>query len=175
MTDFFKFFKLLLLAAVFFIIQLSFANSLTGFFSGINFVLLYLIYVFIFYDLKTSLIVGLFSGFLLDLFSFYFFGVYSVSIIITIFIVNFLLLNLFTNKSIYSFLALGLFFSIFYYLFSSFFIYIHFWGDNEFKWINFIFLINFLKELLFISLAIVFSFYFLGIDDDRNKKIVWSK
>lgn len=175
MSNFFKFFKLLFLSFIFFIIQLSVANSLDGFFSGINFILFYLVYVFIFYDLKTSLIFGLLSGFLLDLFSFHFFGVYSFSIIITIFIANFLLLNFFTNKSIYSFLALGLFFCFFYYFISSFLIYLNYWGQDSYVWFNSVFFLNFFKELFFISLAILFSFYFLGIDSEKGKKIVWSK
>lgn len=175
MSVFFKFFKLLFLSFVFFIIQLSIAGSLDGFFSGINFVLFYLVYVFIFYDIETSLIVGIFSGFFLDFFSFYFFGVYSLSIVVTIFIANFFLLNFFTNKSIYSFLALGLFFCFFYYLISGFLIYINYWGQDGYVWLNSVFLLSFLKEVGFISLAILFSFYFLGIDGEKSRKIVWSK
>lgn len=172
MSDFFKIFKLLFLALVFFILQISFINSLTGVFFSLNFVLFYLIYVFIFYDLKTSLIVGFFTGFLLDLFSFNFFGAYSLSILITIFIANFLLLNLFTNKSIYSFLAIGFFYCFFYYLTFNLFVGFDF-STYGFGLFNSIFLLNFLKELFFVSLAISFSFYFLNIEDKNIRKKSW--
>lgn len=172
MSVFLKYLKLLILSFIFFILQISVANSLDGLFSGLNFVLLFLVYVFIFYDLKTALIVGFISGFFLDVFSFYFFGLYSLSIIITIFIANFFLLNFFTNRSIYSLLALALFFCFFYYLISSFLIYINCWGQDGCFWLNSIFLLNFLKELIFISLAVLFSFYFLGINAEKGKKIM---
>lgn len=170
MSTFLKFFKLLLLSFAFFVFQLSVANDFGGFFSGINFVLIYLVYVFIFYDLKTSLIIGLFSGFLLDLFSFHFFGIYSISIVVSIMASNFLLLNLLTNRSIYSFLTLGLSFSVVYYFFSSFLVYIHYWSLDGFYWINSVFVLNFFKELLFVLLGIVFSFYFLGIKGRESQK-----
>ncbi|PKM91535.1 rod shape-determining protein MreD [Candidatus Falkowbacteria bacterium HGW-Falkowbacteria-1] len=175
MLKFWKIFKLFFLALVFFVFQISFINGLDNFFASFNIVLFFLIYVFIIYDFRFCLLIGFFVGFLFDIFSFYPFGIYSLVILVTIFIVNFLLLNLFTNRSIYSFAAIGFFFSFFYYLFLYLILYLFADKIEGIAWFNGFLFLNFLKELIFILLAIIFSFYFLGLENEKNKKFILLK
>lgn len=175
MLKFWKVFKLFFLALIIFVFQVSLINSSDNFFASFNITLFFLIYVFIIYDIRLCLFVGFFIGSLFDIFSFYPFGVYSLIILLTIFIVNFFLLNLFTNRSIYSFVAIGFFFSFFYYLLLYSALYLFSSKIDGVSWFNGILFLNFFKELIFILLAIVFSFYFLGLESEKNKKAILSK
>lgn len=86
--------------------QVSFVSSLPSYFSNINILLLILVYVLIISDMETAFIYALSFGILMDMFSFMPFGVYSLSFILLSIVTNFLLINFFTNRSIYAFLAL---------------------------------------------------------------------
>jgi len=88
------------------IFQLSFLNSLSGSFSQINLVLLFLLFALFLTDLKTSLYFLFALGFFLDIFSFNFFGFYLLSLGIALFVADFILNSLLTNKSLYSFWAI---------------------------------------------------------------------
>jgi hypothetical protein len=161
MFKFWKFFKFFLLALVVFLIQKSFINSFPGIISNINLILFFIIWLFIFYDFKASLYFSLSVGLLLDLFSFSFFGIYSLSFVLTLILANFISNNLLTNRSIYSFLSLSFFSVLFYRLFSHSLIYFFETRFLNALWFNSLFFLNFFLEVFWIFLAIIVSFYFL--------------
>jgi len=86
--------------------QLSFLNSLSGSFSQINLVFLFLIFTLFLSNLKTALYFLLAVGFFLDLFSFNFFGFYLLSFGAALILADFILNTLLTDKSLYSFWAI---------------------------------------------------------------------
>jgi len=88
------------------IFQISFISSLPGVFSNINILLIFLVYMLMISNLSSALIYAIALGALMDIFSFSFFGAYLGSYIFSIIIVNFLLVNFFTNRSLYAFIAL---------------------------------------------------------------------
>lgn len=96
----------LLLIVLLALVQISFISSLPKVASGLNLILIILIFLLIITNFKLALIWAVSLGYLLDLFSFYPFGIYLVSLSLTIVIAHFLLANFFTNRSLYSFLAL---------------------------------------------------------------------
>lgn len=172
MKKYLKVIKLFLVSFLFFIIQVSFLNSLNNSFFHFNLLLFLLVYILISKGFKESVIIGFFVGFFLDIFSFTFFGVYTASILMALFLSNFLLLSFFTNKSIYSFLSISFFFVLFYNLFL--YILLYFFARSSF--FSMIFFINFLKEVFFVVISIIFSFYFLDIsrEGDRGRS-AWLK
>ena len=86
--------------------QLSFLDSLSGSFSQINLVFLFLIFTLFLTNLKTTLYFLLAVGFFLDLFSFHFFGFYLLSLGASLILADFILNTLLTDKSLYSFWAI---------------------------------------------------------------------
>jgi cell shape-determining protein MreD len=88
------------------ITQIALVSGLPGLASNLNLVLVFLIFILGFsnFNLAASWAIGV--GFLLEIFSFLPFGVYLFSLSLTIIIANFLLNYFFTNRSLYSFLAL---------------------------------------------------------------------
>jgi len=96
-------FLLILLITIF---QISFVSSFPSWFSYINIVLVILVFILILFDLNVVIPWIIVSGLIMDIFTFGFFGFYILSLSSTILIVNLLLKNFFTNRSMYSFLAL---------------------------------------------------------------------
>lgn len=89
------------------ILQLAFINGLPEIFS-FNLVLLVLIFILVILDLKTSLIWALGAGLIMDIFTFSSIDINLVGLTLSVFIAYILLNNFFTNKSLYSVLALVL-------------------------------------------------------------------
>jgi len=86
--------------------QLSFLNSLSGSFSQINLVFLFLIFTLFLANLKTAIYFLLAVGFFLDIFSFNFFGFYILSLGAALIVADLILNSFLTNKSLYSFWAI---------------------------------------------------------------------
>lgn len=86
--------------------QIAFISGLPGLAGNLNLALVVLIFILGFssFNFTASWAVGL--GFLLEIFSFLPFGAYLISLSLTIIIANWLLNYFFTNRSLYSFLAL---------------------------------------------------------------------
>ena len=95
-----------LLVISLFIFQVSFISALPGYFSNINIILIFLVYLLIIGNLSTAITFAIGLGVLMDIYSFYIFGSYLSGFIFSIIVVNFLLVNFFTNRSLYAFLAL---------------------------------------------------------------------
>jgi len=103
---------ILIIFLVFF--QISFISSLPLQFSNFNFILVIIIFILVLINFKISFYWSIGAGFLLDIYSFFPFGFYLVCLSITLVFANFLINNFFTNRSMYSFLALTFFSTIFY-------------------------------------------------------------
>ena len=101
--------------------QIGFVKALPIWFSEINLILLVLVFFLGFNRLKTVLFWGAGMGIIYDLYTFVPFGAYTMSLLITIFLAYFLMVNFLTNRSFYSFLVLTSF-TIFCFEFSSFII-----------------------------------------------------
>lgn len=175
MPKYLKFVFLFFLAFLIFLLQYSFFNSLPGFWGKINLPLLAVICLFIFYNFKNSLYLAIFLGIFLDLFSFYFFGVYTLVFILTLFLADFVWTNFFTNRSIYSFLILGGFLSIFY----NFTLYLSLFilekNDINISWFNGHFWLNLLYEIIWVVLLIIIFFYLLNRQKGRTGGLSFEK
>lgn len=89
------------------ITQLSFIDSLSGFWGQINLVFLALTFVLFFLDLNNALVFAIILGLFLDFFSFHTFGFHLSLLLLSVFILHLLLINWFTNRSFYSLVALS--------------------------------------------------------------------
>ncbi len=169
MIKFINFFKFFVLALFIFLLQNGLINSMPGILSRINLFPFLIIFLFIFYNFQASLYFSVFLGFLLDIFSFYPFGVYLVSFLVVLSLANFFWDKFFTNKSVYSFLALSSFLLFFYnivlysiiYYFDSFYLDFFYFGK--------IFWINLFWEFFWLNLGVLISFYLM---QTNNKKFL---
>ncbi|MDP2736645.1 MAG: hypothetical protein Q8O59_02540, partial [bacterium] len=102
--------------------QIALISGLPGIASNLNLALVVLIFILGFssFNFAVPWTIGL--GFLLEIFSFLPFGTYLFSLSLTIIVANFLLNYSFTNRSLYSFLALTGIATIIYELIINFFI-----------------------------------------------------
>ncbi len=112
----------IILIVILAIIQISFISGLPGIAGDVNLVLVALIFILGFSNFGLASLWAAATGFLLEIFSFLPFGAYLFSLSATIIIANFLLKYFFTNRSVYSFLALSGFASAVYGLAVYFFI-----------------------------------------------------
>jgi len=159
-----KYFSIILAVGLLFLIvfgQLSFINSLPYIWSRINLILLALILFLFFFDFKKVVFLALGLGLLVDIFSFQFFGFYTISLFLVVFLADFLLANWFTNRSTYSFLALTFFTTLFYnFVLYGLFYLSHFLSDRGF----FLGQINFWRGLgleLVWNLGIIMLFFWV--------------
>jgi len=96
------------------ILQIAFISSLPAGFNNLNLVITILIFVLILANFKKAMIWAISLGFIMDIFSFSFFGIYLITFSLAILGANILLNNYFTNRSLYSFLFLVGFATIIY-------------------------------------------------------------
>lgn len=89
------------------IAQISFIGGLPGIAGDLNLALVVLIFILGFSGFGPAMFWAFGMGFLFEVFSFLPFGAYLFSLIATVIIANFLLNYFFTNRSVYSFLALS--------------------------------------------------------------------
>jgi rod shape-determining protein MreD len=99
------------------IFQLSFVSNFPFPLNHINIFLLGVIFVLAAYNFELAMIWGISSGWLLDVYSFEIFGVYLITLFFCVLFINFILNNFFTNRSLYSFLAMVFFSTLFFQLF----------------------------------------------------------
>ena len=174
-----KYFKAILYTLVLFlvvILQISLVGSLPYSFSHINLILLALILFLFFLDFKTVIYLALGLGFLADVFSFQFFGFYTITLFLVVFLSDFLLANWFTNRSAYSFLALTFFATIFYNLILYGFFYLsNFLSDQGFFLWRANFWIGLGLELVW-NLGIIFLFFWImNLTTTRLKPVFLDK
>lgn len=155
------------LAAIF---HSSFISALPPFFSAINLSLILLFFVLLFTNLNTALVTSILLGFWLDISTFSFFGLNTISLFMAIWTVNFLLINWLTNRSLYSFLALSAIGTVAYNF--LFYILLFFWqgsaADNSF----FLFSTNFWTSLLWQMLwSTIFMLLFFNLANSLSKRL----
>lgn len=90
-------------------IQLSFISSLPGYFNGLNLIIVALVFLLVLEGLNPSFYYIMVAGLIYDFFSFQLFGTHLLSFLLSLILINFLLINFFTDRSLYSFLALTFF------------------------------------------------------------------
>ncbi|PLX27445.1 rod shape-determining protein MreD [Candidatus Parcubacteria bacterium] len=100
-----KFFLLLSLL----VFQVSFISGLPAWVSNLNLILLVLILILGFSSYRRSLMWAMGIGLLFDMYHFTFFGVNTISLLLALYLTNFLLENLLTNRSLYTFIFLTIF------------------------------------------------------------------
>jgi hypothetical protein len=139
--------------------QMAFISGLPGPFNNLNLVLVILIFIlgFTSFNFAVSWTMGM--GFMLEVFLFLPFGVYLVSLILMIIIASFLLDYFFTNRSLYSFLALVFLSTIIYELIISSLAFIFMGTDANFFPASLDFWQAILKQIGFNLLATVFIYY----------------
>lgn len=83
--------------------QWSFIHALPSFASQFNLVLIVAVFTLFFFGFESAAVFSVVSGFWLDLIGFNFFGLYLFSLLATIILIDWLLSNWLTNRSLYSF------------------------------------------------------------------------
>lgn len=101
-----------LIIALFFVLQRGFLNGVFAFSGEANALLVILVFLLVFSKFELSIIYALAFSLLFEAFSFYPGGLYLFSLLVTVVVTNFLLVNFFTNRSLYSVLVLTFFSSI---------------------------------------------------------------
>jgi rod shape-determining protein MreD len=89
------------------ILQVTFISSLPPIYFSLNLVLISLLFSLISFKKETTFTLAVLMGFWLDILNFNFFGLHIFVLLLTIFIIDFLLHNWLTNRSLYSFLVLS--------------------------------------------------------------------
>lgn len=128
--------NIFLLFAVF-VFHLAFVKSFGSWFSYFNLGLVALIFVLDFSGFFWSMCWALGLGFLFDIFYFHPFGIYIFCFLILVFTSYFLFIRFFTNRSLYSFLALTLIATLVFEIFYHLIVYIvnfYTWTGNFYLW-----------------------------------------
>lgn len=99
--------------------QISVPGLWLNWLSAFNLIPVILVSILLFYDSKLAIITALIFGLYLDLFSFTFFGLESISLLISLFLVERISFAWLTNRSLYSFVLINIIF-VFLYSFLSF-------------------------------------------------------
>jgi cell shape-determining protein MreD len=99
------------------IIQLAFINNLPGYFGSLNLIIVVLVFILALGGTRMALVWSTATGVFLDLYSFMPFGFYFIALTGAVIITGFLLNNFFTNRSVYSFVALTVFAVVFFQMF----------------------------------------------------------
>lgn len=90
------------------ILQLTFISSLPPAYFAINLPLSALLFSLLIFNRSSTLVLAVLMGFWLDIFSFNFFGLHILILVSVVFLLDFLLNNWLTNRSLYSFLMLSI-------------------------------------------------------------------
>jgi hypothetical protein len=146
-------------------LQLAFISGLPGWLSSLNLVLVVLIFILGFADFNFAIWWSLGAGPMLELYSFLPYGAYLVSLCLTIIIANFLLNYFFTNRSLYSFLALAALATFAYELIINFISLIIIPVSIYFFWASLNFWVYLLEQLclnLLFTLIIYYLVHYLG-------------
>ncbi len=146
-------------------VQIAFISGLPGWLFNLNLVLVVLIFILGFSGFNFAAWWSVGAGFMLDIFSFLPFSAYLISMSLTVIIANFLLNYFFTNRSLYSFLALVALATAVYELIINFISIIFIETDQYWFLADLNFWTTILKQLslnLLFTLLIYYLIHFLG-------------
>lgn len=145
--------------------QVSFISGLPGLLGSFNLVLVILIFILGFGGFNLAIWWSVGVGFILEIFSFLPFGTQLITLSLTIVIANWLLNYFFTNRSLYSFLALVTLATIAYELIINFILLIFTAAERYFFIANINFWASILEQIglsLLFTLFIYYLIHFLG-------------
>jgi cell shape-determining protein MreD len=91
------------------VVQIAFIGSLPFFLNALNAIIIALVWLISLREFRVVVWWSAGLGFILDLYSFLPFGLHLFSLLASVFLARWLLLNFFTNRSLYSYLALTFF------------------------------------------------------------------
>ncbi len=158
------------LILILFIVQFSFISGLPGVMSRINFVIIILIFILVLFNLKLTLLWSLGLGLLFGFFSFLPFGSELFCLLMSVVFSNFLFKNFFTNRSLYSFLLLTFFMSVFYNILMIILLLIYNFFDNYILLkIDIYFWENKFYELMLDFIIVVMLFYIINFFSKKLK------
>lgn len=141
-------------------LQGAFIPALPSYFSNVNILLIFLVFTLIINGIDKALFYAFFAGIIMDIFSFMPFGTYSFSFIFSILAANFLQINFFTNRSLYSFLALTASATILSFLFSVIFnLIISLFLTENYISLNNEFYLSAVYQLFINTLLMIFVYY----------------
>jgi hypothetical protein len=141
--------------------QISFISGLPIPISYLNLILVALIFILGFADLNLAIWWALGTGFMLEIFSFLPFGIYLMSLCLTVIIANLLLNYFFTNRSLYSFVVLAALATISYKSIFNFSIFMSSFGDKYTVAGGANFWVSILWQIVLNSLVTFIVFYIL--------------
>jgi len=155
------------------ILQLSFFNSLPGWFSGFNAAIVAIIFILALGNFSLAFWWAVGLGIFFDVYSFSPFGFYLFSLVGMAVITNFLLVNFLTNRSLYSFMVLTIFalssYKIFLYILNYLF---KFFGANDLDLvIDMNFWLNEFKSLFVDLIAVIVVFYLVNFMSKKLKPV----
>jgi hypothetical protein len=150
-------------------VQLAMIKALPYPFNSLNLVIISLAFVLLFTDWSSALWWSFGVGLMLDLYSFAPFGLNLLSLVITLLVTNFLLINFLTNRSLYSIVILnGVAYLVYEIIIHSLYLSLAFWVGNQ---LPIVFDFNFFSGQLFGLLLNLISalilFYFLNFVSRR--------
>jgi hypothetical protein len=155
------------------ILQIAFISGLPFWLKNLNFIIVVLVMILGFSGLKTALWWTVSLGFLIEIYSFMPFGINLIALLATILAVNFLLINFFTDRSLYALLALTFFASVVFKICIIIFdfIYNYLTKADITIYFNGSFFFNFISGLFLNFLAVIFIFYFLSYLSNRFRPV----
>jgi len=159
------------------IIQVSFISGLPYFLSLFNLSIISLILILVIKDLEYAIYWSLGFGLLFDMIYFSPFGIFILCFTLTVIFSNYLLIYLFTNRSLYSFIALTFLATIFYNFIYIFLIFIlNFITPFEFEVkIDINFFKDLLTEVILNIIIIIIAFYVLNFLSRKLKPVFLTK
>lgn len=114
------------------LVQLSFVFPLASSISHFNLVLLLVISVLFFLNLRWAVISAVSAGIFIDLLSFNFFALHSIALLLTLFLADRLLSSWLTNRSLYSLISLVAITNLIYSLLRSSLLYLTAFNQEDF-------------------------------------------
>lgn len=154
------------------VLQIAFISGLPGWPSNLNLVLVVLIFILGFTGLNFAVWWSVGISLMLEIFSFLPFGAYLVSLSLTVVIANFLLGYFFTNRSLYSFLALVALATLAYELITNFITLIFIANNKYFFLAEPGFWVSILEQIV-LNLLFTFFIYYLIHFLGRNLRPVF--
>lgn len=152
------------------IVQSAFISSLPSVYFAINLPLTALLFSLLFFNRSTTLVIAIFMGFWLDILGFNFFGLHIFVLLTIVFILDLILRNWLTNRSLYSFLVLSILSAIIYNILLYGMVAIWQSGQNDFSF--FLFQSYFWKQLMWqMFWNAIFMILFFSLANSLSKHL----
>jgi len=152
------------------IVQATFISSLPSAYFAINLPLTAILFSLLFFNRNMTLASSIVMGFWLDILGFNFFGLHILVFLAIVFIIDFILNNWLTNRSLYSFLVLSILSAVVYDILLYSFVALWQNGQNDFSF--FLLQSYFWKQLLWqMFWSAIFMLLFFSIANSLSKQL----